>query len=175
MNFRKATLDDAVDIARIHSDSWRHTYRRVLTKSYLEDVVPVERLENWNNLLANPKPNQFIMVAEDIGEISGFVCVSEGENAEWGSYLDNLHVRKEHHARGIGKSLLTQAARWCYQQNSDNGMCLLVNQDNLHAQHFYLRLGARNAEPSVWNAPDGSVVPTFWFVWDDLAALVTNG
>jgi hypothetical protein len=54
-------------------------------------------------------------------------------------------------------------------------MCLLVNQDNVKAQAFYNSLGARNAENGVWNAPDGSEVPTYWFVWDKIGTLTENG
>ena len=45
-------------------------------------------------------------------------------------------------------------------------MYLLVNQDNAKAQQFYKNSGARNAKEGVWNAPDGNVVPSYWFVWE---------
>jgi len=98
-----------------------------------------------------------------------------GENPNWGSYLDNLHVLNAHQSKGIGKSLLVEVARWCIQREPTKGLCLLVNQDNINAQQFYKRLGARNTESSVWNAPDGSVVPTYWFVWESVNGLAQNG
>jgi ribosomal protein S18 acetylase RimI-like enzyme len=116
-----------------------------------------------------------VSVAERDGEVIGFVCAYSGENSKWGSYLDNLHIRKSYQSMGIGKSLLIDAARWCHQREPNKGMCLLVNQDNVKAQAFYNSLGARNAENGVWNAPDGSVVPTYWFVWDKIGTLVENG
>ena len=54
-------------------------------------------------------------------------------------------------------------------------MYLLVNQDNIMAQQFYESLGARNLKPGVWNAPDGSNVPTYIFYWDTLKELIQNG
>jgi GNAT superfamily N-acetyltransferase len=151
--------------------SWRTTYGDVLSASYLTEVAPAERHAAWTRRLAEPAANQLVLVAEQAGEIAGFACVFAGENARWGSYLDNLHVRSPLQSRGLGTRLLSGAARWCSQVSPTRGLCLLVNQANVSAQGFYKRLGARNAEESVWNAPDGSVVPTFWFVWDDVDAL----
>lgn len=112
-------------------------------------------------------------MAESDGEIVGFGCVYSGENPEWGAYLDNLHVSKSYQSKGIGKLLLIEIAQWCLKQEPERGMCLLVNQDNTKAQEFYKKLGARNVRAGIWNAPDGSIVPTYryWFAWDDLNKL----
>jgi ribosomal protein S18 acetylase RimI-like enzyme len=175
MKIRAALASDAQSIADIHTTSWRNTYQNALTAHYLSDVVPQERNEVWASRLDMPKPNQYVVVAEQDGEILGFACVYAAENSKWGSYLDNLHVRKAHQSKGIGKSLLIEVSRWCHQQEPIGGLCLLVNQENVKAQAFYKSAGARNAQESVWNAPDGSVVPTYWFVWDKIGSLVENG
>ena len=172
MKVRAATPLDEKAIAKIHTDSWRSTYQDALSEKYLADIVPKERDDVWSDRLRNPKPNQYVVVAEIDGEVIGFVCVYAGENAKFGSYLDNLHVRIANQSKGIGKSLLTEGARWCFQKEPSKGMCLLVNQDNTRAQNFYSFLGARNAQNGVWNAPDGSIVPTYWFVWDQLTELI---
>jgi ribosomal protein S18 acetylase RimI-like enzyme len=175
MKIREASPTDAQSIADIHAISWRNNYQNALTEKYLSTVVPLERKEVWKNRLEVPQANQYVAVAERDGQIMGFVCAYVGENSKWGSYLDNLHIRKAYQSMGIGKSLLIGAARWCYQREPNQGMCLLVNQDNVKAQAFYNLLGAHNAENGVWNAPDGSVVPTYWFVWDEIGTLVENG
>ena len=175
MKIREASKFDVPHIADIHTTSWRNTYNSALTSQYLTDVVPGERIEVWKERLNNPKINQYVVVAEHNSEIVGFVCVYAGENPDWGSYLDNLHVRNAYQSKGIGKSLLIEGARWCYQQEPSKGMCLLVNQDNYKAQEFYKKLGARNVQKGIWDAPDGSAVPTYWFVWDNLNILIENG
>ena len=50
----------------------------------------------------------------------------------------------------------------------------MVESSFIKAQEFYLFLGARNAQEGVWNAPDGSIVPTYWFVWDQLTGLINH-
>lgn len=174
MEIREASRSDALIIADIHAKSWKNTYQYVLTKKYLLDTVPEERHAIWVERLENPKHNQHVLIASLGDEIVGFVCIYADENSQWGSYLDNLHVLKRYQSKGIGKALLIQSVRWCLQQYPTKGMCLLVNQDNTYAQEFYKKLGAFNAQKSTWNAPDGSIVPTYWFVWNNLSNLVEN-
>jgi ribosomal protein S18 acetylase RimI-like enzyme len=70
--------------------------------------------------------------------------------------------------KGIGTALLDQVFEHCKADAKKTGLCLLVNQSNLRAQNFYLKNGARNQEPGIWDAPDGSTVPTFWFTWSSI-------
>lgn len=175
MKLRISNVKDISDIANIHAMSWRHTYDSVLTVGYLTDIAPRELKNIWEERLRNPKPNQYVVLAENDGKILGFACAFLDENPDWGTYLDNLHVRKSVQAQGIGKALLFDVANWCFQHEPKKGMCLTVNQDNIQAQEFYLKHGARNAKEDVWNAPDGSIVPTYWFVWNNLEAFVING
>lgn len=170
MTVRPATAADAAVIADIHAASWQFHYQDVLSPAYLSDVVPHERQALWKSRFDDPKPSQQVFVAELDGEIVGFACVYARENPQWGAYLDNLHVRPAHQSRGIGQTLMTAVMRWCQAVDPEQGLCLLVNRNNVRAQTFYRRVGARNAEASVWNAPDGSAVPTYWFVWDRLDA-----
>jgi GNAT superfamily N-acetyltransferase len=172
VKIRHANRNDEESIARIHIDSWRATYQKTLSKDYLENIAPNERTQTWKDRLVNSKSNQLILVAEIEGEVVGFACAFFNENAQYGSYLDNLHVLAKHQSKGVGRLLISEIADWCIQQSTPLGLCLLVNQENEKAQNFYKFLGARNAEDGVWNAPDGTVVPTFWFVWDRLDGLL---
>ena len=172
MIIREARIEDVITIANLHTESWRNTYRTVLTKDYLKDIVPNERKNIWENRLKFPKDNQYILVAESNEDIVGFACVFIDENTEWGSYLENLHINKDFQSKGIGKSLLLKIAQLCNKKASSKSMCLLVNQDNVNAQNFYLHVGANNVQVSIWHAPDGSEVPTYWFLWDNLDALL---
>jgi len=174
MKIRVATINDAETIAEIHTISWRETYQNALTEQYLRDVVPKDRALVWRERLDNPKHNQRVFVAVCDGVVVGFICLLAGENIDMGSFLDNLHVLKTHQSKGIGKALLKAGARWCLQQEPTKGLCLLVIQDNSQAQKFYKQLGATNTQAGVWNAPDGSLVPTYWFVWSDIKDLLDN-
>lgn len=162
---RIADAADAPAIAALHAASWSLTYAEVLNPDYLREDVPAERLAVWQRRFASPAPNQAVFVAEQAGSLVGFACVFVAEHAEWGSYLDNLHVAASHHGQGLGRALLAAAAAACERRQSGLGLYLSVNQANRRAQAFYAALGARNAAEAVWQAPDGSAVPTFRFAW----------
>ena len=174
MNLRLATPADAEAIAALHAASWRSTYDSVLSAAYLEKSVPSERRAVWAQRLASPKGNQYMVVAEKKAVMVGFACVFVAEHAERGSYLDNLHVSSVLQGQGVGTALVSNVAQWCERQAPGRGLYLSVNQGNYRAQKFYFHLGARNAEAGVWNAPDGSIVPTYWFVWDSVVPLAAK-
>jgi ribosomal protein S18 acetylase RimI-like enzyme len=172
MQIRKATQADVHAIASIHAASWRKNYSQVLTPHYLNSIAPIEREAIWRQRLSAPKTNQQVFVAEINNVVIGFACVYVDGNAEFGSYLDNLHVVSAQQGRGVGKRLLLTVASVCAELAPGGGLCLLVNQTNTSAQGFYLNLGAQNVREDFWVAPDESRVPTFWFVWRDLYPLV---
>lgn len=172
---RPARAGDASTIAALHAASWSRTYADVLNPGYLRERVPAERGALWQQRFASPKANQQVFVAEDAGEVVGFACVFLAEHEAWGSYLDNLHVAHSHQGRGVGAALMAAVAAACEHVCPGRGLYLSVNQSNLRAQGFYTALGAANAEAGVWNAPDGSSVPTFRFAWPAAAALLPAG
>ena len=174
MNIDFASSEHAEQIAALHAASWAETYSDVLSPYYLERVVPKERLTIWQERFKNPKVNQFTLVAKEAGGVVAFACAFVREHLDWGSYLDNLHVKQSHQGRGIGSRLLMQVAAICEQRCSGQGLYLLVNQSNLRAQKFYLALGAQNSQAAVWNAPDGTSVPTFRFRWPSAATLANK-
>ncbi|CBL46696.1 gcn5-related n-acetyltransferase [gamma proteobacterium HdN1] len=171
MEIREATVEDALSIANIHAESWRRTYGQVLTWHYLEHVAPSERERIWTERLSEPKPGQYVLVAQVDDEVIGFGCAFLNGINELGAYLDNLHVALPHQRAGVGRALIQKIAQKCQESDPHRGMCLLVNQDNANAQAFYLRIGATNTRTDVWNAPDGSVVPTYWFSWNNVGSL----
>ncbi|HVB09529.1 MAG TPA: GNAT family N-acetyltransferase [Bacillota bacterium] len=52
-----------------------------------------------------------MVVAEDGGEVVGFVHVILHEDPTWGALLDNLHVRHDRARQGIGTALVGEVAR----------------------------------------------------------------
>lgn len=165
MIIRHAQAHEYSALAKIHIDSWQKNYRQELTPHYLNEIAPSERLSIWQQRLQSPQKNQRVFVAESNNAIIGFACVFLDEHPTWGAYLDNLHVVAPFQAQGVGSALLNKVLRLCRQQPVTQGLCLLVNQSNHRAQKFYLTHGARNIQTSEWHAPDGSLVPTFWFTW----------
>jgi ribosomal protein S18 acetylase RimI-like enzyme len=174
MILRTADADDAPAIAALHAASWSQTYADELSPAYLRDEVPAERLAVWQRRFANPRANQHVLVVQAQADVVGFACVLVAEDPEWGSYLDNLHVAAAHQGRRLGAALLAAAAAASERHRPGLGFYLSVNQSNRRAQAFYQAMGARNAACGVWQAPDGSAVPTYRFAWPSATPLAAR-
>ena len=174
MQIREAIPSDALKIARLHAENWRTTYRGVLSDTYLDNEAEAEREALWHERFNQPAPNQYIVVAEEQSEVAGFACVFGADNPQWGTLLDNFHVAQAVRRRGVGAMLMGAIASRCMGAHADLGIHLWVLQSNVAAQKFYQQLGARNAESSVWQSPDGGAVPEFRFVWPNAEALLAG-
>jgi hypothetical protein len=93
LRFRAALAADAAAIAELHAASWRSAYRGSLSDAYLDTDVAAERAAVWQRRLMQPSERQYVLLAEQNGELVGFACVLLDEEPTWGACLDNLHVR----------------------------------------------------------------------------------
>ncbi len=143
MRHREAVREDAPAIAGLRAESWRATFADVLSEEYRPAMLE-DRNAVWQERLSAPPPNQLVIVAEEGGRLTGFACAYGDEDAHWGTFLDNLHVRGDWQGRGIGKSLMGRLAEWCVAEHPGSGLHLLVLEKNERARAFYDRLGAEN-------------------------------
>jgi ribosomal protein S18 acetylase RimI-like enzyme len=146
MNYRKAQIADVEQIAQLHADSWRRTYRGLFSDSFLDNDAETDRLQAWSQRLNSPTPQQYVMVAEQNNVLQGFICVYGNDDPRWGSLIDNLHVRHDARRRGIGRQLLQHSFTWLVRHYPDCGVYLWVMANNHGARRFYEQLGAQNVE-----------------------------
>ena len=165
MNLRDAVATDLVPISRLHATSWRTAYRGALSEQYLADQVLSERSALWNERLHRPKDHQIVIVSDAGDTLLGFACAFVGEDPQWGSLLDNIHVAQAAWRQGLGSLLLAEIARRCSARKPDVGLHLWVLQSNANAQRFYEACGADRAGEGIWTAPDGSRIPEFRYAW----------
>ena len=172
MHYREASVADAMEIARLHAESWRATYRGVYRDEYLDNDVLQDRIDVWSARFSVPPENQFVVVAEEGGHVTGFACVHGCEDKHWGSLLDNIHVHPGQHRRGTGSGLVNEVVKWCRARFPGCGLYLWVLEQNVNAQRFYQRLGAvdRGGEDSV--PPGGGLVHGRRYVWATLDDIV---
>ena len=164
---RAAAPDDAESIAVLHADSWRRTYRGMMTDAFLDGYALTNRRHVWRERLQAGDPRQFVCVAEEDATIVGFVCAFAKEDANWGSYIDNLHVVHAMNGRGTGRALMRSAAAWLCRVQPDAGVYLWVMEANTRARRFYERLGATNAETVIKEDPGGGRAPNCRYVWSN--------
>ncbi|XBO87363.1 hypothetical protein AAGG52_12090 [Bacillus licheniformis] len=70
---RKAVAKDAESIAYVHVESWKSTYRRILSDATLSKLSPEKRAELWKTSLSDPHCQDIVYVAENAeNRIAGF-------------------------------------------------------------------------------------------------------
>jgi putative acetyltransferase len=126
---------------------WQATWQRAYPAIDFAARVPWWR-ERWRNELV---PNAEIVVAEQSGELTGFVTIDrEG-------YLDQLVVDPAHWGSDAARLLVDEAKRL-----SPRGVTLLVNKDNSRAIRFYERNGFAHAGDEVNPTSGRPVLKMMW-------------
>ena len=165
MIYRNANKNDVAAIANLHAESWRSTYRGMMSDAYLDGDVFEERFKHWKARFDLPKDNQYIIVAIENDKLVGFACVFGDDDAKWGSLIDNLHVRPDLKRQGIGKYLIQKAMSWVHEHYPEKGVYLWVFEDNIASRRFYEAIGGINVE-KIWHPnEDGTAAYALRYAW----------
>ncbi|MBV9883054.1 MAG: GNAT family N-acetyltransferase [Sphingomonadaceae bacterium] len=164
MNIRLAADADRMEIARLHTESWRDAYRAILPAALLDETLAPIMAERWADQPIGP--SDAVLVAEEGGALSGFAASWDGDPV----YIDNLHVAAAARSRGIGRRLLAGTARHFLAIGRRKAL-LHVVASNSRARALYLALGGRPDGIEDKNLY-GTVVPNERIEWDDLGLLL---
>lgn len=155
VHFRPARVSDAAAIAALHADSWRRHYRGAYSDAYLDGDIEYDRQAVWTDRLSISPDRDQTVLAEERGEVVGFVHTILGKDSTWGALLDNLHVTHRRKRNGIGAQLLKLSAEFVVDRAPGSGFYLWVLEQNTSAQAFYQALGGTCVERGVVPNPGG--------------------
>jgi ribosomal protein S18 acetylase RimI-like enzyme len=165
---RPATPNDLDAIVPLHVAVWRDTYRDLAPAEAVERLDEAARRPLWVAMLGRPGT----LAAVDGTALVGFAQVAPAGDAafEGRPELKYLYVARSHARQGIGRRLLSEAARYAVAQgHRDLGVGVVVG--NAPAIRFYEASGARRAglyrDPGPLWRSDNAL-----YVWDSLAPLV---
>jgi ribosomal protein S18 acetylase RimI-like enzyme len=147
VTIRAATIEDAVEIGRIHVAAWRETYDGLLPASVLDGQSADRRARLWEKVLRAPGRHDTtgVFVAETGAGISGFgscgrqraaTLKSRGHDGE----ISTLYVLRAFQRRRIGAELMRTMAGALLDDGA-RAMSLWVLRENDGARRFYKRLG----------------------------------
>lgn len=170
--------EDLADVAYLHRESWRSAYRGIFSDAFLDSERVVEtRVALWTRrLISEPSPGSFGFIARAAsGKALGFTYSFPALDVQWGSLLDNLHVRPDQKGQGIGRQLLMALSeKFVHElgEVGDLGLYLWVFEANTAARAVYEHLGARPAERVVITLQDGSEAAEWRYVWNSPGELL---
>ncbi|QDK44481.1 hypothetical protein DOM22_04565 [Bdellovibrio sp. ZAP7] len=99
---RRAAHGDEPYLAKVHIQAWQETYPGLVPDSYLNSLSDelAERVEMWQNILANPKRWAWVVVVN--GSIVGFILFGPPRDENRDTYIElgAIYVLKSHHSGG---------------------------------------------------------------------------
>lgn len=165
---RQAVVSDAGIIARVHTESWRSSYRGMLSDDYLDGGIVEERQPYWQKTLNAPQPERrHVLVAEKDKVLIAFVSVFLDEEPQYGALLHNLHVLPTWKGQGVGRLLVSEAARWTLLQDVKQ-MHLWVFKVNHEARKFYDALEGKIVEEKLQTVAGNVERNLLCYLWTDL-------
>jgi len=140
---RLAELRDASRLAEAHVRSWQAAYVGLLPQPLLDDLDLAESTSKWEATLGNSGSlNQVTLVAEQDGELVGFVHVRPSQDAisdEVGEVVA-MYVAPSSWRIGVGRHLMTAALNRLVEFGLTHAV-LWVLSSNERAIRFYEATG----------------------------------
>ncbi|EHK88143.1 N-acetyltransferase family protein [Saccharomonospora azurea] len=158
---RFASLADAEAIGRIHVESWRAAYARLLPADFLAGLSIAQRQAAWRRQLTAGESAAPVVVVTEGGTVTGFACVSASrdEDASAGTgELQSLYLDPAMWGRGLGRRLHASALA-VLREGGCLRATLWVLEGNARARRFYERAGwAEEGAAKVDRIADGPLL-----------------
>lgn len=170
MKIRKAVLEDAEGIAKVHVDSWRTTYKEIIPSSYLNDLSYVQRTELWKSNISKEE-NYVVVAEEETGQIIGFADSWRRENntTENSGDLTSIYLLEEYQGKGVGKMLLKELFNH-YKEKGYEKIFVEVLEDN-KTRYFYEHYGAKLVDTAQIKI-NGEILNELIYEWDDVDEVI---
>ena len=136
MIIRKATEDDAWQIADILVEDWKNAYRGIIDSDYLDSMSVEERYQR------ELQRYQIYMVAVIGKEILGFTWNETVDDEASDCEVIALYVRYAKRKSGIGRALFQNSIEF-FKASGKKKMIIWCLKENDEARKFYEKMGGR--------------------------------
>lgn len=147
MRIRNAKIEDAAEIAKVHVDSWRSTYKGMISERVLQSLSYQERENLWKQVLNREK--SCVDVAEnETSDIVGFASWGRERTGKYSTFQGELYaiyLLAEVQGIGLGKQLIYKVAQSLKKQGLSS-MLVWVLADNQKARGFYEAFGPERVD-----------------------------
>ncbi|HBL84419.1 MAG: hypothetical protein A2Y17_04670 [Clostridiales bacterium GWF2_38_85] len=140
ITIKKATIDDAIDIADIHMLSWEVAYKDIIPTEYIIEKNKT-RPAQWQNLLLKNDCEYFIIQLEN--NTIGFITLAkpQDKNSDENYYeLVSLYLHPDYCRKGFGTVALNYISSYT-KALGEKYLILFVLEDNHSARLFYEKNG----------------------------------
>ncbi|MFT8321236.1 MAG: GNAT family N-acetyltransferase [Bacillus sp. (in: firmicutes)] len=147
MVIRKAIKEDAYSIAKVHVESWKQTYKGIISDKILSKLTVDKRAELWEKSLGDPENEVIVYVAEnEKGCVIGFASggINRSFENEFQGELHAIYLLNQYHGNKIGYNLFKNIIIELYNKDIKS-LKVWVLTDNPSIT-FYEKLGGKPIE-----------------------------
>lgn len=169
MVIRKAELRDIPEIAKVHVDSWRTTYKGIVPDTYLNNLTYESREQIWKRGI---EENHVFIAEDEYGQIVGFATGGKERTGKYEAYKGELYaiyLLEEQQGKGLGEKLF-MAVVDDLKTKKLNTMLIWALEEN-PACGFYEKLGGKKIDTAEINIDDQKL-DEIAFGWDDLSGAI---
>src|SRR6267378_1264318 len=137
---RLALPNDAAEIARVHVESWRSSYRGLLADEFLDSLSEAGYTDRWRRVIGDGASRVFVV--EEPEGVVGFASGGRERAGESGfeGELFAIYIVARSQRKGHGRELVRSIADALHDMGLRD-MIVWVLRDNAAARGFYERLG----------------------------------
>lgn len=171
LNIRKATIEDANGIAKVHVRSWQETYQGIVSQDYLDSLKVDDRKPLWEKSLSESADTSPVFVAVNSeGEIVGFASFGKERSGNFDAdgELYAIYILKEYQRIKLGMRLLLAGLEDLLKQDYE-AMLVWVLADN-ESRKFYESLQPKKAGEEVVKIAGEEYIEVA-FMWRNINAL----
>ena len=138
MEIRRASPEDAAEIAAVNIRAWQVAYTGIVPADLLSGMSLEKRTVFWTRELADNRNK--VVVAVEHGKVVGWASGGKGRDADTKkeSEVFAIYVSPDHWTRGIGRQLMMKIED---ELTPSQGVTLWVLERNQSAIGFYLKIG----------------------------------
>lgn len=170
---RPAEPADARPIAHVQTESWRSTYKDIISADFLANMDVERRAAVWHTGLTNPTHRSCYFVAEDEhGQVIGFACGGPEHNSHpiYRSELFAIYILDNYQGQGIGRRLVQAVALWLHEHHYRN-LLIWVLVRNPIGIGFYEALGGQRVDQKSI-VIGGETLDEYGYGWLDIMTLL---
>ncbi|GGH87320.1 L-amino acid N-acyltransferase YncA [Pullulanibacillus pueri] len=167
IKIREAVIEDAAHIAHVQVESWKTTYKDIVSEDYLSSLDKQIREERWQKIISEAKTYVFV-AEEEKGTIVGFSSGGIERTKAYAQFKGELYaiyILEDYQYMGIGTELVRSLVQKCLESDISS-MLVWVLEDNT-SRHFYEKLGAIEVNQEEITIGDQSLIEVA-YGWLDL-------
>ncbi|MBS4538447.1 GNAT family N-acetyltransferase [Clostridium sp. D2Q-11] len=142
MEIREGIVSDIEGITRVHIDSWRSTYKEMLSNDYLQGLSLEKGKKSWRRFFQD-KNNKVIVSLNEDKKVIGFASFGPDKDKKY-NYEDQLYgiyILEKYQRKGIGRQMIEKVIEKM-KNNETSSMIVWVLKDN-PSYKFYEYLGGK--------------------------------